>query len=352
MTGSHLVGLRSLGAIAGLVFILWSFGRFRLHLIRRRDFFLMSLVGAALLLVAVYPDSINILAGLLSLEDKQFGRLIALLILSNVLLWFFLFGVRGRASRNSVQIDLLVRAGGVQRFLDDEGRRGIKEITVVVPAFNEAGNLKEVLPRIPLVVGGRPLGCLVVDDGSEDDTVQMVKDLGLPVAASPFNRGGGAALRLGFDIAIAAGARIVVTMDADGQHRPEEIPLLVEPILQEKADFVIGSRVLGERERDSLVRWVGIHVFNAVINLLAGIRVTDCSSGFRAFRVEALRKVILLQDQFHTAEFIIDAARKGLRIREVPVSMRRRLAGESKKGRNLAYGFSFSKTILKTWLRK
>ncbi len=172
------------------------------------------------------------------------------------------------------------------------------------------------------------------------------------MVSNPINRGGGAALRLGYDIAKAARAKIIVTMDGDGQHLPEEIQNLVEPILNNEADFVIGSRVLGKHERDNIVRWVGIHTFNLIINLLAGTRITDCSNGFRAFRVDSLQKVLLLQDQFHTAELIIDAARKGIRIREVPVTVLRRFSGQSRKGKNWKYGFNFSKTVLKTWLRK
>ena len=179
-----------------------------------------------------------------------------------------------------------------------------------------------------------------------------VKESGHLVVSNPINRGGGAALRLGYDIATEAGAKIVVTMDGDGQHLPEEIPRLVEPILNDGADFVIGSRLLGKYQKDSLVRWLGIHIFNLIINTLAGTKISDCSNGFRAFRVDALRKVFLLQDQFHTAELLIDASRKRIRIAEVPVTVLRRFSGKSKKGKNWKYGLNFSKTVLKTWLRK
>ena len=109
---------------------------------------------------------------------------------------------------------------------------------------------------------------------------------------------------MGYDIAVAGGAKIVLTMDGDGQHRPNEIERLVKPILDDEVDIVIGSRLLGQCERDSKIRWIGIHLFNFIINLLAGTRITDCSNGFRSFRVESLKKIVLLQDQFHTAELI------------------------------------------------
>ena len=92
-------------------------------------------------------------------------------------------------------------------------------------------------------------------------------------------------------------------------------------------------------------------MFNAVIRLLTPAKVTDCSNGYRAFRVAALSRLRLVQDQFHTSEFIIDAARKGIRIGEVPVTVRRRLSGTTKKGKDWTYGLWFVRTIIKTWWR-
>jgi hypothetical protein len=346
-----LILLRIVGVLFGAALVLWTFGRFRAHLIRRGEFLLTFLLGAALIVVAVVPDSVNIVVGILSLEDKQFGRLVALLILSNLLLWSLVLSMRNRESRWNVQFDLLVRKLARER-LAAEGSPKTSEIMVIMPALNEEENLAQVLPRVPKTINGHPISVLVVDDGSTDGTAEVTRRQGYLVISNPINRGGGAALRLGYDIAAAGGSHIVVTMDSDGQHLPEEIHLLVEPILRGDADFVIGSRVLGVREKDSAVRWIGIHVFNAIINLLAGTKITDCSSGFRAFRVDSLQRLLLLQDQFHTAELIIDAARKGIRVSEAPITVLRRFSGESKKGRNWTYGLNFTKTVFKTWLRK
>lgn len=350
MNGS-LVLLRIIGGVLGLSTVVWAFSRFRSHLIKRYEYLLTSILGIALISVSAYPDSINILAGMLSLENRQYGRLIALLIISSMLLWLLVINLRGRDAQRSIQFDLLVRSLSMKNFFNELDNESIKDITVIIPVLNEADNLQHILPLIPKGIDGHEVGVLIVDDGSIDDSVEVAHKYGCAIAANPINRGGGAALRLGYDIAEAGGANIIVTMDGDGQHQPSEIERLVVPILNEGADFIIGSRVLGKREKDSAVRWAGIHFFNFIINILAGTRITDCSSGFRAFRTDALRKTLLLQDQFHTAELIIDAARKGIIIREVPITIKRRHSGESKKGRNLSYGVSFAKTVFRTWLR-
>ena len=222
---------------------------------------------------------------------------------------------------------------------------------VIIPAFNEAENLSAVIPQIPDAIGEEKVASLVVDDGSSDGTGAVAKKHGAMVVTLPFNRGGGAALRTGFDIAADIGAKVIVTMDADGQHKPAEIETLVKPILDGSADIIIGSRVIGSREKDSLVRWAGIHTFNTMINVLLGLSITDCSSGFRAFKTPLVQSLKLAQNQYHTAEFIIDAAKRGYKIEERPIHIAKRLAGESKKGANFFYGFSFLRTVIKTWLR-
>jgi len=224
-------------------------------------------------------------------------------------------------------------------------------IVVVIPAYNEEDNIAHVLRAIPKRVCGLPLQVFVIDDGSTDRTVEVALAEGAAVSSSPVNLGGGAATRQGFAIARGVLAEVVVTMDADGQHDPAEMERLVKPILMGDLDVVIGSRILGEREPDSAVRYAGLRFFGGVIRLLTSQRITDCSSGFRAFRVEILPRLTLQQDQFHTAELIIEASKRGVAIGEVPVTVRRRCNGTSKKGGDLSYGLSFARAVAETYWR-
>jgi glycosyltransferase involved in cell wall biosynthesis len=175
--------------------------------------------------------------------------------------------------------------------------------------------------------------------------------LGCLVARNIINRGQGAVLRLGYDILLHHDADICVTMDADNQHRPEDIPALLKPLLANEADMVIGSRKLGSNMSKSVFRQSGLAIFNQVISRLLKTRITDCSSGFRAFKIDVIRRLHLTEAQYQSTELIIETVKKGFRITEVPVTIVDRVHGQSKKGGNLKYGLNFAKVILKTWWR-
>jgi hypothetical protein len=335
--------LRWLGLLLGTGILAFAFTRFRLARARRIDFAMAALVGAGLVTVSAFP---------LLLERQQFSRLIAIGIASNLLLWIVVIAIRARQAHGAEQFDQLIRALGVSEFLRlHPEQEQLGPIAIVIPAYEEAENVGEVVRAVPRALGDHAVQCLVIDDGSEDGTSEAAREAGALVVRTPVRRGGGAALRLGFDIALAGGAVVVVTMDADGQHLPSEIEALVRPLLDDEADFVIGSRILGTHERDNTLRFVGIHVFNTLIRMLSSVRVSDCSNGFRALRARDLAKLTLRQDQFHTAELLIDAARHGVRIAEAPVTVKRRASGESKKGRDWTYGLNFARTVLRTWWR-
>lgn len=341
--------LRLVGLIIGIAGLIFTFLFYRGPKWKRLNFIFLSLANISLIAVSINPNVVNFLRDLLALQQYQYGRILALLIISNIVLMFISVYTASKVENFRLQFDQLVRKLGLG-FLETASKN-LKPIMIVIPAFNEAENLSYLLPKIPTKIKDTELGVLVVDDGSDDETIQIVKELNQFVVSNPINRGGGAALRLGYDILKNSDAAVCVTMDADGQHRPEDIEELVSPIIDDEYDVVIGSRVLGTREKDNPIRIAGVHIFSAIISSLLGKRITDPSSGFRAFKMDKIKSFNLYEDQYHTSELIIEAVKKGLRVKEVPISIMKRKFGKSKKGRDLTYGFHFAKTIIKTWWR-
>lgn len=342
-------GLRIVGLFIGILGLMCTFLVYRGPKWKRLNFIFFSLINLSLIAITINPNVVNFLRDLLSLQKYQYGRIIALLIVSNIILMFFSLSTASKVENFRLQFDQLVRklGLGVLEIASDD----IKPIMIVIPAYNEAENLQYLLPKIPATIDGLNVGLLVIDDGSTDQTKQIVQKHGHTIVSNMINRGGGAALRLGYDILKEAGGNICVTMDADGQHQPEEIETLVLPIIKDEYDVVIGSRVLGAREKDNPIRIAGVHIFSAIISALLGKKITDPSSGFRAFKIDKLKNIALHEDQYHTSELIIDAVKKGLRIKEVPITILKRKFGKSKKGRDLIYGFHFARIIVKTWWR-
>lgn len=224
-------------------------------------------------------------------------------------------------------------------------------IVVTIPARNEVESVAAVVRSLPTEIDGRPVHALVIDDQSTDGTADAAHAAGAEVAVPVDGKGQGVALRTGYALALDRGAVVVAAMDADGQHEAGDLPALVTPVLRGEADVTVGSRVLGAADPTVLVRWLGVRVFAVVMSLATGRRVTDPACGLHAASAAALRTMHLRQDQFHTAEFLVVAATAGLRVREVPVTVRARLAGESRKPPTVQYAVGFFLTIARTWWR-
>jgi glycosyltransferase involved in cell wall biosynthesis len=227
-------------------------------------------------------------------------------------------------------------------------------LAIVIPAYNEGPTVAAVVVEIPRRVGGRAAEVIVVADGATDATATNAGAVGALVCDVPVNRGQGAALRLGYWLARARGAGVIVTIDADGQYEPAEIERVVEPILAGRADFVSGSRRLGRELTTDRVRHLGVIVFGALISLLVRHRVTDPACGLRAMRAEVSAAVTLEQPQYQASELMISAALNGFRLAEVPTTMRDREshATTTKKGGNFGYGVRFARAALHTWRRE
>jgi glycosyltransferase involved in cell wall biosynthesis len=226
-------------------------------------------------------------------------------------------------------------------------------LAVVIPAYNEAPTVAAVIAGIPASAAGLQAEVIVVVDGAKDATVERATEAGALVCDVPVNRGQGAALRLGYWLARARGAEVIVTIDADGQYDANEIARVVEPIRGGRADFVSGSRRLGNELTTDAIRHAGVIVFGALISVLVRHRITDPACGLRAMRAEVTAAVKLEQPQYQASELMISAALHGYRLAEVPTTMRDRgkHATATKKGGNFGYGLRFARAAVHTWRR-
>jgi glycosyltransferase involved in cell wall biosynthesis len=243
--------------------------------------------------------------------------------------------------------------GAAASFLKDNPPGVGAPLAIVIPAYNEEPTVAAVIREIPDEAAGLAAETIVVVDGAKDQTAAEAASAGALVCDVPVNRGQGAALRLGYWLARARGAEVIVTIDADGQYEPSEITRVVEPILSGSADFVSGSRRLGSELTTDGVRHIGVIVFGALISVIVRQRITDPACGLRAMRAELTGVVKLEQRQYQASELMISAALNGYRLAEVPTTMRDRgqHATRTKKGGNLGYGLRFARAATQTWWR-
>ncbi|AHF81411.1 glycosyltransferase family 2 protein [Thermococcus paralvinellae] len=202
------------------------------------------------------------------------------------------------------------------------------KVLIVIPAYNEELTIGSV------VALAKEYGdVLVVDDGSKDKTSKIAQEVGAIVLRHDVNKGKGQALKTGFDYALANDYDVVVCIDADGQHNPEEIPLLLKPILEDEADLVIGSRYLnGAHKTIPIYRRLGLWILNKTTVLASGVKITDSQSGFRALNRRALESLNLNSSGYNVeSEMIHQLSEKNLRITEVPINVRYDVPNKHKK---------------------
>jgi glycosyltransferase involved in cell wall biosynthesis len=245
-----------------------------------------------------------------------------------------------------------VRDQALAAFRDAHAGRTLGPVVAVIAALDEQESIARVVGEVPETACGLHVDTLVIDDGSGDETTAVAERAGAFVCRLERNLGHGIALRVGYELASELGAPYIVTLDGDGQWNPAELEGVLAPVVSGEADFVIGSRVLGATETDDAFRQQGVHVFAWLVRILTGVRVTDTSSGFRALRTEVTQRVHQEQVQYQTSELLIGAIAAGYEIAERPIVMRKRFAGESKKGRNWIYGWRYCQVVLRTAWRE
>ena len=195
------------------------------------------------------------------------------------------------------------------------------KLIIQIPCFNEADSLPVTVAALPRAVPGFDVvECLVVDDGSRDATADVARTLGVQhIVRLPGHRGLAAAFMAGLDAAVRAGADVVVNTDADNQYCADDVPRLVQPILEGRADLVIGTRPISEMQEFSWSKRLLQRLGTAVTRFVSGTRVLDGPSGFRAMSREAAMRLHVFNSYTYTIETIIQAGRKGMRVTSVPV---------------------------------
>lgn len=194
------------------------------------------------------------------------------------------------------------------------------KVLVCIPAFNEAKSIADVIIKSKKYADG----VIVYDDGSTDGTYEVANSVGASVIRNPENKGYGVALRSLFQAAKEQNADIMVTLDSDGQHNPDQIPQLIEPLLEQRFDMVIGSRFLDSNGKEKVPRYrsFGIKTITKLTRAASYSGITDSQSGFRAYNRNALSKINLFEDGMSVSvEILLRAKEKNLLTTEVPIKI-------------------------------
>jgi len=204
-------------------------------------------------------------------------------------------------------------------------------ISVVIPVFNEELTIGNVIERLTAVMQkiGFKYEIIVVDDCSTDRSLEISKSQSAKVFSLKKHMGKGYALRAGF---AKAKGEIITTIDSDGSHRPEELPQLLTPLLQNKADLIIGSRYLSQKPvATKKLNAAGVRLFNFLIKILTRAEVSDSQSGYRVMKTAVLRNMRLKSSEYEIeSEMLVKTALQGFKIREVPISFEQRTYGTSR----------------------
>ena len=209
---------------------------------------------------------------------------------------------------------------------------------IAIPALNEELTINKLISSIPREIHGCEVSVLVIDDGSTDSTVKQAEEAGATVISHGRNMGLGASFRTILSYARENGYHVMATLDADGQFNPDDLPALTKPVISNKADFVTASRFKDPKflpDMPAIKIWGNAQVAKLVSNL-AKIKIYDATCGYRVYGPKALERVSCFSRFTYTQEVLIDIARKGLRIKEMPTKIRgEREFGKSRIASNL-----------------
>lgn len=204
-------------------------------------------------------------------------------------------------------------------------------VSIIIPVFNEEQTVGDIVTRTNKILEKLEITheVLVVDDGSWDKSADIAQAKNARVFRE-IHRGKGFALRSGFR---NAKGKIVVTLDADGSHKPEEIPLILQHLIEDRADFVVGSRFSDPTNKTKIpkINRIGNRLFNNLTRYLTGVNISDSQSGYRAIRASLIKRMNLKSHGYEMeSEMLIKALKMGARVAEIPISFDQRTVGNSK----------------------
>jgi glycosyltransferase involved in cell wall biosynthesis len=226
-------------------------------------------------------------------------------------------------------------------------------LLISIPCLNEAESVSELIGRIPKSINGiNQITILVIDDGSTDNTAEIVKTQKVEIISHKVNKGLGAVFRTASDYALSKKFDFLVIIDGDLQFDPSEIPNLVVPLVENQCDVVIGNRFVDDKLIEDMGRpkKIGNRIVTKVINILTKSNYGDVSSGFRAYSREALLRLNTNFDFNFSQEILLEISFHKLKVIEIPVMVRYFKGRESRVANNLfKYGLRITKTILRTY---
>jgi len=199
------------------------------------------------------------------------------------------------------------------------------KLSIIIPAYNEEKTISPVIESIPKEFSSiDKVKVIVIDDGSTDNTAKIAKKCGATVFSFKKNQGLAKAISFGFSKCIENNSDIMIILDADNQYDSKEIPLILKPIIEKKADIVLGDRQVKTLDHMPAQKRIGNQIASKVLSSVVGMKISDGQTGFRAFNREAMKRIHLFSNYTYTQETIMQAKYKNLKIVEVPITFRKR----------------------------
>lgn len=331
--------------IISLIVITYSTKLKRENKLTNQLYIILVSFWTSVLVISSQPSLLDDFLSTIGLENRaQFLLIITVLVL--------LYVIYTQMSKNkilSLDMNRIISDIAISNFKQDANE--IRDsITLLIPAYNEVKSLPKVLSEIPSKLNEHKICKVVIDDGSNDDTYKIAIDHGAYCIRHETNLGQGSALLTGISFARKHSPAVLVTFDADGQHDVSDLQNLVSPILTNECHMTVGSRFIGHQEYENTERLMGIHFFTNLINFLCKSKISDCTNGFRAFTPLILDKIILKEKKFSAPEILVETIMKGYKIHNIPTTIKKRAAGQTKKPR-LGFASGLFRVILTTWIK-